>query len=274
MSKKTSSGTNAKTVKAKSSKNTSSRKATRKLHADNERRGEERRRQGLKFLLVSFAILGVMVFSPLFTVRNITVDGNMYIDKAEVIRISGVYFGERLFQMDTVAIKERMMRDLRLEDVSVRRALPDTFRITVKERAPVATVTTDYGYADIDRQGKIIDCYKNLKKMPIPMITGISLTDKYIGDDAEEPILKDILFFLQQLDAVSLNQISEVAIVAPDYIVAYTTKSVQIRLGKLERLEEKAKLTADFLDDLQENKREIEFVDFNYTAPFVKLKEQ
>ena len=234
----------------------------------------KRRRQGLKFLLVSFAVLGIMVFSPLFVVRDIIVDGNMYIDKAEVIRISGVYYGERLFQMDTVAIKDRMMHDLRVEDVTVRRSLPGAFRITVKERAPVATIATDYGYADIDRQGKIIDCYKNLKKMPIPMITGITLDDKYIGDDADEPILKDILFFLQHLDAASLNQISEVAIVAPDYIVAYTTKSVQIRLGKLERLEEKANLTADFLDDLQENKRDIEFVDFNYTAPFVKPVQQ
>ena len=233
-------------------------------------RKRERRRQGLKFLLVSLTALGIIVFSPLFTVRDIRVDGNLYLDTTEVIRISGIYYGEQLFQMDTVAVKERMMQDLRLEDAAVRRQLPGGVVITVRERAPVATIAADYGYVDVDCYGKIIDGYKNLKKMPIPMITGITLTDKYIGDDVDAPIVKDILFFLQRLDAASLNQISEIAIVAPDYIVAYTTKSVQIRLGKLERLEEKARLTADFLDDLQSNKRSIEYVDFNYTAPFIK----
>ena len=58
-----------------------------------------------------------------------------------------------------------------------------------------------------------------------------------------------------------------------DYVVAYTntSKAVQIRLGKLERLEEKARLTEDFLQDLELNPHRVEYVDFNYTAPFIKL---
>ena len=234
-------------------------------------RSHRRLKMGLKFLLVCGILIGIFVYSPLFVVRDIVVSGNTYLDKAEVIRISGIYYGEPLFQMDTVSITKRIMEDLRIEEVTVRRSLPVTINITVKERVPMATVATDYGYADIDRQGKLIDSYKTLKKMPIPMITGITLKDKYIGDDTDDPLIKDIIFFLQHVNAAALNQISEIAIVAPDYIVAYTTKSVQIRLGKPERLEEKARLTNDFLDELQENKQEIEFIDFNYTAPFIKL---
>ena len=72
---------------------------------------------------------------------------------------------------------------------------------------------------------------------------------------------------------LSLNKLSEIAVVGPDYIVAYTNtaKAVQIRLGKLERLEEKARLTEDFLQDLEMNPHPVEYVDFNYTAPFIKL---
>ncbi len=236
-----------------------------------KKRSHRRLRKMFYFLFAFGAVIGIVVYSPLFTVREIAVTGNLYLDKDEVTRIAGVYLGEPLFQMDTVAVTKRITEDLRIEEASVRRSFPDTLKITVKERTPMATMATDYGYADIDRRGKVIDSYKTLKKMPIPMITGLTLRDKYIGDDVEDKIIKDILTFLQQLDAPSLNQISEVAIVSPDYIVAYTTKRVQIRLGKLERLEEKAKLTIDFLEDLAENKRNIEFIDFNYTAPFVKL---
>lgn len=236
-----------------------------------KKRSHRRIKKGLLFILICAAVIGIVVYSPIFTVREIAVSGNNYLTKNDIAKISGVYLGEPLFQMDTVLVTKRLMKDLRIEEASVRRSLPATLSISIKERAPMATIASDYGYLDLDRQGKVIDSYLTLKKMPIPMITGMTLHDMYIGDDTDDKLIKNILFFLQQLDANALNQISEIAIISPDYIVAYTTKSVQIRLGKLERLEEKAKLTEDFLDDLSENNRPIEFIDFNYTAPFVKL---
>ena len=105
------------------------------------------------------------------------------------------------------------------------------------------------------------------------MITGALVKDLYIGDDVTDEMVKKILFFLQQMNETSLNKISEIAIVGPEYVVAYTntSKAVQIRLGKLERLEDKARLTEDFLQDLELNPHRVEYVDFNYTAPFIKL---
>ena len=95
----------------------------------------------------------------------------------------------------------------------------------------------------------------------------------YIGDEVQDEQVKGILDFLQRLNAETLNQISEVSIAEPDYVVMYTAtaQSVQIRLGKLERLDEKAHLTEDFLRDLAKNPRAVEYVDFNYTAPVIKL---
>ncbi len=137
----------------------------------------------------------------------------------------------------------------------------------------MATVACEYGYLDIDRRGKVIDSYRSLKNMSIPMITGIQVRDSYIGDDVKNGMVEEILYYLQQLDESSLNQISEIAIVKENYIVAYTTQSVQIRLGGLERLEEKARLTETFLQDLSNNPYAVEYVDFNYETPFIKLEQ-
>ena len=46
----------------------------------------------------------------------------------------------------------------------------------------------------------------------------------------------------------------------------------QIRLGKLDRLDEKAVLTADFVKSLKTSRHAIDYVDFSYEAPFIKLK--
>ena len=48
---------------------------------------------------------------------------------------------------------------------------------------------------------------------------------------------------------------------------------MQIRLGKLERLEEKARLTEDFLQDQQTSPYTVEYVDFSYEVPVIRLKD-
>ena len=236
-----------------------------------KRRSPRRILKGFLFIVICTAIVGILVYSPIFVLRYVQVDGAVYLKKEELVRISGIYMGEPLFQLETDQVTKRLLQDLRIEEALVRRQLPSTLEITIKERMPVATVACEYGYLDIDRQGKVIDSYRTLKNMPIPMITGVQVRDLYIGDDVEDEMVKKILSFLQQLDDASLNQLSEIAITGPDYLVAYTTNSVQIRLGKLERMEEKARLTQDFLKDLATNPYQVEYVDFNYTTPFIKL---
>ena len=238
------------------------------------KRSKRRLLKGIFLLGLTALIIWVLVYVPLFTLREVKLIGATYLTKEDIIKVGNIYFGEPLFQLETDDIVRRLMQDLRIEEVKVKRELPNTLEVEIKERKPVATISCDYGYLDLDRQGKVIDSYKNLKAMPIPMITGAIVKDLYIGDDVTDEMVQKILFFLQQMSETSLNKISEIAIIGPDYVVAYTNtakKAVQIRIGKLERLEEKARLTEDFLQDLELNPHPVEYVDFNYTAPFIKL---
>ncbi len=136
-------------------------------------------------------------------------------------------------------------------------------------------IQCNYGYLDLDHDGTVLDSYKTLKTMQIPMITGAAVRDLYIGDVIDDEIVKKILGFLHMLNAETLNRLSEIAIVEQNYIVLYsaTDRPVQIRIGKLERLDEKAHLTEEFLNNLEKNPHAVEYVDFNYTAPFIKLAE-
>ena len=237
------------------------------------RRSTKRLTRGLIFLLVTALIIAVVVYIPFFTLREVKLVGATYITREDILKIANIYYGEPLFELETDDVTKRLLSDLRIEKVTVKRELPFTLEVEIKERKPVATIVCDYGYLDLDRQGKVIDSYKTLKLMQIPMITGALVRDLYIGDDVTDEMVKKILFFLQQLNEASLNKLSEIAIIGPEYVVAYTntSKAVQIRLGKLERLEEKAHLTEDFLQDLELNPHRVEYVDFNYTAPFIKL---
>ena len=231
--------------------------------------------KGLVFLIVSATVLGFFVYVPFFTLSEIKLVGAKYLTEEDIIKIGNIYMGEQLFRLETDVVQSRLAKDLRIEEATVRRRLPHTLEVTIKERRPLATVLCDYGYLDLDRNGVVIDSYKSLKTMQIPMITGAQARDLYIGDTVENEQVKKILDFLQRLDEETLNRLSEIAIVEADYIVMYsaTARPVQIRIGRLERLDEKAHLTEDFLRDLETNPHKIEYVDFNYTTPFIKLAE-
>lgn len=237
------------------------------------RRSGRRLFKGIVFLAIVGAILAFFVYVPFFTLKEVKLIGAERLTVEDILKVGNIYIGEPIFELETNEVTTRLANDLRIESVSVRRIVPNAIEVTLKERKPLATIICDYGYLDLDKNGKIIDSYKNLREMKIPMITGAKVQDKYIGDDVDDDLVKKILEFLQKVDSASLNKISEVAIVAADYIVAYTDteKPVQIRIGKLERMEEKAHLVDDFLRDLDSNPHEVEYVDFNYTAPFIKL---
>lgn len=239
------------------------------------RRNFSRFFKGLIFLVVSAAVLGFFVYVPFFTLNEIRLDGAKYLTEEDIMRIGNIYMGEQLFRLETDVVQSRLSKDLRIEEVSVRRHLPHTLEIKIKERRPIATIRCNYGYLDLDHNGTVLDSYRTLKTMQIPMITGATANDLYIGDELDDEVVKKVLGFLRLLDEDTLNRLSEIAIVEADYIVMYsaTAKPVQIRIGKLERLEEKAHLTADFLRDLETNPHAVEYVDFNYTAPVIKLAE-
>lgn len=224
-------------------------------------------------LILVILIAGFLfVNSSFFTVGSVVIEGNKYIAVDEVYRIAGIPEPINIFRLNTTEIKNRLMRDLRIADVQVVRRFPGTIVVSLKERQPLAYVANSYGFLELDKQGIVLAVFKNLKQVSVPMITGIRLDNGYVGDKIDGLPLKNILTYLSLLDESALNQLSEVNIKSPDEVIAYTVNSIQIRLGNNERLEEKAKLTNDILQEVGNKNMAVEYVDLHYATPFIKFK--
>ncbi|MGL5513436.1 MAG: cell division protein FtsQ/DivIB, partial [Sporomusa sp.] len=131
---------------------------------------------------------------------------------------------------------------------------------------------SQHGFVEIDRQGMVLVALRNLKEVKVPVITGVRLGNVYVGDQVNNPILAGALTYLAALDEASLNELSEVNIESPDEIVAYTVDSMYIRVGDNRRLTEKAKLTAEILQEISAKKLNVEYVDLNYKSPIIKIR--
>lgn len=230
--------------------------------------------RGAFYLLCASGIIAVLVYSPLFTFQQLVVHGNVHLDENELCEIARIHYGQRLFELKTDEMTTNLLRDLRIESAVVRRQLPHKIEMEIVERIPVATVACDYGYLDFDRQGKVIASYRSLKGADIPIITGVKLRDLYIGDDNNDPQVAQAISFLARIDPADIGEISEVSLRNPDAVVAYTKTALPIRLGQLTGIPDKAALTQDFLRDQKTTRHTVEYVDFSYDAPFIKLADK
>lgn len=132
----------------------------------NKRRwhGEKRRRaartagralaKGLsvsKVLAIAVCVCGAGIFaavkivswmnrSPVFTVSALRVEGNMRVDKAEAIRLSGLHAGMRMMEIKPPAAARAVLQSLWARRVHVVRRFPNTVVIRIEERKPIALV--------------------------------------------------------------------------------------------------------------------------------------
>jgi len=223
----------------------------------------------LVMLIAGFLFLN----SPYFTVGQISVEGNKYIAVEEIHRIAGIPEPVNIFRLNTADIKDNLKNDLRVTDVDVTRKFPSTIVISVKERQPLVYVASGYGFFEVDKQGVILAALKNLKQINVPMVTGLRLESGYVGDTVSNPEIKPVLEYLSNLDPTTLNQISEVNIKYPESIIAYTVSSAQIRIGKNERISDKARLTNEILREINGKNAALEYIDLNFSSPFIKFKQ-
>lgn len=232
-------------------------------------------KQSFLYLLLLFIILITgfsFLISPAFSVGNVVITGNVYMNEKEIFQIAQIPDKINIFRLNSSEIQNKLYKDLRIEQAKVTRKFPSTITIEVVERTPAAYVACDYGFLEVDKTGTVLAAFKTLKEIKVPMITGVTLRNLYVGDKVVDKTFMAVVEYLTTMDESILNQLSEVNIANANQIVVYTTNAMQIRLGNTERIKEKAKLTQEFLQDEKASKLSIEYVDFNFVSPFIKLK--
>ena len=112
-------------------------------------RKNHRRRRGrsrLGFLFKLLCIGGVVVALTMgatvfFRVESVVVTGNSRYTQEEVVAATGIELGDNLFHMNKYEIYDQVRQSLPyIEDVNIRRSLPNTILITVSEWSAAAQI--------------------------------------------------------------------------------------------------------------------------------------
>lgn len=122
-----------------------------------------------------------------FALRDVQVRGNVHLTYAEVVEAAGVELGRNCLRIGMDGVIAGIEKNPWVEAVKVRRELPDTFKITVRERVPAFWVRREGKIWYADRQGRVIDEMKPDKFIALPVLEA----EEGAGGDVER--LPDLL---------------------------------------------------------------------------------
>lgn len=135
----------------------------------------------LRFLVLVALIAGAYVFltSPVFSIDQITVEGNTLMSDDDIIKQSGVKVGDNMFEQTGRKVKAALTENKYIADVKVSRELPNIYKIKITERMPVIAVSYNGKYIILDEEGYAVD--EADSTMHATLVTGLKINKYELG---------------------------------------------------------------------------------------------
>lgn len=211
----------------------------------------ERVKPVLLFALLAAAFAGAAVGANVWKgglkVGGVRVEGTRVLAEEEILRLAGVKGGEDLFAVDLFAVRDRVRANMYVQEVSVKRDVPDRIVIRVTERTPAALLAGEPALY-LDREGIVLPPARSRSLFDLPVISGAGAGARLApGSPARHPAVAealDILATAERIGDDAYRRISEVRLDGERDIILYTAESgvpvvfgrgdVAVKLAKFE----------------------------------------
>ncbi len=179
---------------------------TGKTYHGEKRKRYTRHKNGVFFGFVSVILIiiaMILALTVFFKISHIEVQGDTRYTQEEVISATELRTGTNMFFFNKfTTIKKMFLKLPYLEEIQIRRHLPDTISITVKDATPVAVIEHENAYYVMDKKGKILEQLAG-PSSAVSTVTGLDVVYPEVGSVVEltEPEkLKTLLSFLQAVE--------------------------------------------------------------------------
>lgn len=126
----------------------------------------------------------------MFDIAAYEVEGNSYYSDDEILVMGNCKTGGNIFwEAGLSDIQERLSRDAYMQEVTVKRSLPATVKITIEERKQTAAIVYGEKFVVIDGSGTVLR--KTSVEPKIPVIKGLTISKMNVGQpiETEESVL-------------------------------------------------------------------------------------
>ncbi|HUG52127.1 MAG TPA: FtsQ-type POTRA domain-containing protein [Vicinamibacteria bacterium] len=149
-------------------------------------------------------------------VGKVEVRGGHFLSEGEVRELLGPAVGENILSLDIDALKGRLRASPWVADATVSRTLPDTLRVEIRERVPLALAEMDRLYL-MDGDGGLIDIYgPRTAGFDLPIVRGLARIDGEARRDRAAragTLLRDIGELAEEISEVEVEPSGDLRVV-------------------------------------------------------------
>lgn len=189
------------------------REKKRVLSEEEQEKIREKRKRTifiLKCTMLSVLFITLILcamFSPLFNIKTIEVQGNEKMTENEIISLSQIQINENTFQLNKGKIKKRIKENAYINQVTIKRKLPSGIIITVEERKPAYLLEYGGGYLYLDKQGYFLEIAQEKLELPILQEASTDTTEFVVGNRLNEKDLEKLPILARIMELAQINSI-------------------------------------------------------------------
>lgn len=223
------------------------------------RRAEKPNRIRSRLILLLLGLIfitGIMAFSrtSYFDIDNIIVDGNVFVNKDEVISCAQIETGMNYFSVRPKDVKERLKSHPYILEGDIKREMPDRVIISVKERSLVGYIPFMGSFLLIDDEGRVISAAASRPVEELPVFKGVEIENFQAQEILEvdnEKIFDKIVYISNSIveNIIEYDSI-EVNIEDIDNITIELDGRFVVKLGDVHNLDYKLKYSDTILEKL------------------------
>ena len=236
-----------------------------------EKRWYEKHKWCYMLVVVMLMVLLILCFFPV-SFGTVVIEGNDKLTSSDVYQAGQVKEPVNVLQVKTALLRENLSSDLRVQSVEVERQFPAIIRVKLIERKPLAVVSTQFGFAVLDKDCVVIELTTGIRGISVPIITGKKMGNILLGDALTAPDIRPVMTFLHALSPEAYNNIAEINIGNAKQLIAYTTDAVPVHLGDGSAMEARAELTENMLKDVRKRKMAVDFIETDLQSPYIRIK--
>lgn len=188
------------------------------------------------FLLIMFILwsMYILLKSDLLNLKEIEVYGNETLVEEELISEARLYTDRNIFQYNLEEVKKNVEEHPFVKEAIIKRKLPKTIMITIKEREKYAIIPYMGNFIYIDEDQVVLQVNDDYLEEDLVLITGVEFQSFKIGSKADisNPELLDYAMKLIEASRIAsiIEMISEINIGKEEYIQLITFDGIEVLL--------------------------------------------
>ena len=211
----------------------------------------------IRTIILIGILIGTLIYillSPLFNIKDVTVTGNNKLSGEEIISLSEIRTEENIFKTSKNDIKNRIKTNPYVENVKIRRKLPDKVEIIVVERVATYMLPFANSYVYINNQGYMLEITS--QKANLPIITGFSTPEENLHE-GERLVSEDLVKLgevLQIIESANANGIQALITKIDisnrqDYTIMLEKEKKLVHMGDVSKLSTKMSYINKIIQD-------------------------